>query len=233
MMKIDCFASGSSGNLYRLDDGRTQILLECGIIFREIQKHLDFKLSSIAACLITHEHKDHCHAVRELLVRGIPCYMSGGTALALGLVDDPAVHIVGERELFTVGTWSVLPFATQHDAAEPIGFLMENGEERILYATDTYYIRYKFPPCTVIMIECNHSYAIVDRRVENGELDRVLARRLVKSHMSMENLLDFFKANDMTKVRQIYLLHLSADNSDAAEFKKTVQQETGVEVYIA
>ncbi len=63
MLGIDCFASGSSGNLYRVDDSRTRILIECGVSLKEIQNHLGFSLSACAACLVTHEHKDHSKAL--------------------------------------------------------------------------------------------------------------------------------------------------------------------------
>lgn len=233
MLQIDCFASGSAGNLYRVDDGRTQILIECGVGLREIQKHLGFRLSAIAACLVTHEHKDHSKAVRDVLLRGVPCYMSKGTAEALQVEREPGVQRIADKETKRIGSFSVTAFGVQHDAREPLGFLLENGEDRVLYATDTYYLRYRFPPCTVLLVECNHSYEIVDRRVKEGNLDRTLAKRLVKSHMSLENFIEFLRANDMSAVRQIYLLHLSDGNSDAEAFKRRVQQETGAEVYIA
>ena len=51
--------------------------------------------------------------------------------------------------------------------------------------------------------------------------------------MSLENFITFLRANDMSTVRQIYLLHLSDGNSDAEAFQRQVQQETGAEVYIA
>ena len=233
MLGIDCFASGSSGNLYRVDDGRTRILIECGIGLKEIQEHLGFSLSACAACLITHEHKDHSKAVKDLLLRGVPCYMSRGTAQALQAEEEPCVEIIADKETRRIGSWNVTAFGVQHDAKEPLGFLLDNGEDRVLYATDTYYLRYRFPPCTVLLVECNHSYEIVDRRVKEGKLDRTLARRLVKSHMSLENFIEFLQANDMSRVRQIYLLHLSDGNSDAEGFKRRVQQETGAEVCIA
>lgn len=233
MLQIDCFASGSAGNLYRVDDGRTQILIECGVGLREIQKHLGFRLSAIAACLVTHEHKDHSKAVRDLMLRGVPCYMSRGTAEVLQVEKEPGVALIADKETRHIGSWDVTAFGVQHDAKEPLGFLLDNGEDRVLYATDTYYLRYLFPPCTVLLVECNHSYEIVDRRVKEGKLDRTLARRLVKSHMSLENFIEFLRANDMSAVRQIYLLHLSDGNSDAEAFKLKVQQETGAEVYIA
>ena len=55
-MFIDIFASGSKGNSYRISDGETAILLECGISFKEIQQKTCFEISKLAGCLISHEH---------------------------------------------------------------------------------------------------------------------------------------------------------------------------------
>lgn len=233
MLQIDCFSSGSTGNIYRVDDGRTQLLLECGIPFRDIQRYLEFKVSDIAACLVTHEHKDHCKAINDMLVRGIKCCMSKGTADVLQLGNGIPVCTMADKETTFIGTWQVTAFSTQHDAAEPLGFLMDNGKDRILYATDTYYIKYRFPACTVMMIECNHSYDIIDRKVASGSLHPVLARRLTKSHMSLENLVEFFRANDLSRLREIYLIHLSDANSDEKLFQRTIAALTGVPVYVA
>lgn len=232
MLSIDCFASGSSGNLYRIDDGRTQILLECGIPFKKVQQLLGFRVSDIEACLITHEHKDHCKALGDVLVRGIPCYMSYGTAHALNTLS-PGIQLIADKETTFIGTWQVTAFSTQHDAAEPLGFLLDNGADRIMYATDTYYLKYKFPACTVMMIECNHSYEIIDKRVASGSLHPTLAKRLTKSHMSLENLVEFFRANDLSRLREIYLIHLSDANSDEKLFQRTIAALTGVPVYVA
>lgn len=233
MLKIDCFASGSSGNLYQVDDGRTKILLECGIPYRQIQKYLDFKVGDIEACLVTHEHSDHCKAVNEMLMRGTNCYMSSGTAEALGIKYDPSTCLIPDKGTALIGTWQVTAFSTQHDAAEPLGFLLDNSKDRILYATDTYYLKYRFPACTVMMIECNHSYEIVDRRVAAGSLNKTLAKRLTKSHMSLENLVEFLKANDLSRLREIYLIHLSDANSDERLFQRKIAALTGVPVYVA
>lgn len=56
MIEIAPFASGSTGNCYRITDGRTPLLLECGIQYKQIQKGCGFRLSEIKACLISHEH---------------------------------------------------------------------------------------------------------------------------------------------------------------------------------
>lgn len=60
----------------------------------------------------------------------------------------------------------MLPVKTEHDAKEPLGFLIysRTTREKLLFATDTYYIRYRFPGLTHIMIECNYAIDIMCRK---------------------------------------------------------------------
>ena len=44
---------------------------------------------------------------------------------------------------------------------------------------------------------------------------------------------EMLKANDLSKVEEIHLLHLSSANSDAEGFKRQVQSLTGIPTYIA
>ena len=73
-MEIKILASGSSGNAYVVNDGKTILLLDAGIPFTQIQKGMNYKTSQISACLVTHRHGDHAKAVPKLLERGIPVY---------------------------------------------------------------------------------------------------------------------------------------------------------------
>ena len=233
MLEITPLASGSSGNCYRVTDGNTPLLLECGIPFKEIQKNLKFRVSEIAGCLVSHEHQDHCKAVRDLMKGGIDCYMSQGTAEALG-ISGHRLHVVKAKQQFRLGSWTVLPFKTQHDAQEPLGFLMANQDgDKLLYATDTYYIRYKFHNLTHIMIECNYSIDILRFNVEAGIIDLAQKNRIIQSHFSLENVKEFLKANDLSRIHEIWLLHLSNDNSNAERFRREIQELTGKMVFIA
>ena len=232
MVEFTPYASGSTGNCYKISDGRTPLLLECGIPYKEIQKNLKFRVSEIAGCLVTHEHQDHCKAVRDLMKAGIDCYMSQGTTDTLK-VTGHRVNIIKARQQFRIGTWTVLPFDTQHDAAEPLGFLLANQDgEKLLYATDIYYIRYRFRGLTHIAVECNYSLDILKRNVEAGTVPKELKTRIMKSHFSLENVKKFLQANDLGKVQEIWLLHLSDGNSDAERFKREIQELTGKMVFI-
>lgn len=228
-MDIQVLASSSRGNCYRISDGSTPLLLECGIRFKEIQQKLNFRLSEIAGCLLSHEHLDHSKAVKDIMKAGIDCYMSQGTAEAIG-VSGHRVRIV--KEQFRVGTWTVLPFDTVHDAVEPLGFLLASGKEKLLFATDTSYIRYRFKGLTHIMIEANYQREILEHGVEEGLVPVVVRNRIRRSHFDLNHLKEFFRANDLSKLQEVWLLHLSDGNSDEGQFKREIQEIVGKPVYI-
>lgn len=227
-------ASGSKGNCYWVSDGATPLLLECGISINEIRRKLDFRLTEVAGALVSHEHLDHAKAVKEVLKAGVRVYTSPGTIKALGLKDVFLVPVKG-KAAFTLGTWTVRAFETQHDSAEPLGFLCHSNHtsERLLYATDTYYVRFTFPKLTHIMVEANYAQDILYENVRRGLVPEVLKNRLLTSHFSLENVKDFLRANDLSRVQEVWLLHLSDGNSDAERFKKEIMEVVGRPVYIA
>ena len=228
MLNIRSYASSSKGNLYTVDDGHTKLMLECGLPWRDIQSSLNFKVSQIAGCLITHEHLDHALAVHDLMKAGIDCYMSWGTAQALKL-SGHRLHILKALNQFCIGTWAIKPFQAHHDAAEPLCFLMaDQSRGKLLFATDTAYIAYRFEGLTHVMVEANYAAPLLKDNTQSSEL----RRSILQDHMSLETLIRMLRANDLTKVEEIHLLHLSDNNSNADEFKRRIQEVTGKPVYI-
>lgn len=226
MIKIDVYASGSKGNCYRISDGETDLLLECGISARDILKSIDFGVSLIEGCLISHEHGDHSKGVKDMLRLGFEVYASSGTFGALG-VSGRHCHPVQAGKTFRIGTFDVFPFETEHDAAEPLGFVITSRvtRERVLFFTDTYYVKYVFKNIDIIMGECNYSLKTL-----RDDLPKNRRERLFESHMSLEHFLELL--GSYPKVKKIYLLHLSDDNSDAEMFRREVARKTGAEVHI-
>ncbi|CAI8942186.1 MBL fold metallo-hydrolase [Bacillus sp. IT-13CA1] len=232
MIEIEALSSSSKGNCYRITDGKTPLLLECGISFKQMQKSFQFKMSQFAGCLVSHEHGDHCKGIKDVLKAGIDCYMSSGTAEAIGISHN-RIKPVPVKQPFKVGSWSIMPFDVQHDVAEPYGYLLANQDgDKLLFATDTYYIRYKFPGLTHIMVECNYSIDILNENIESGRTPAFMKKRLLRSHFSLENVKEFLKANDLRKVQEIWLLHLSDSNSDEQLFKNEIAKLTGRVVYV-
>jgi phosphoribosyl 1,2-cyclic phosphodiesterase len=232
-MEIKTLSTGSKGNAYIVGDGVTRVLIDAGISLRDIRRGCGYTVSGLAGCLITHDHQDHCKAVKDLMGAGIDCYASKGTFDALKLSGHRA-HVVGKLSIFAVGTFRVTAFDVEHDAPEPFGFLLESTAtgEKLLYFIDTCYVKYKFDGVHYLMAECNHDAESIRRAIERGDLPAEMLPRLMKSHMSLGTLLKFLKAMDLSKLKQIYLLHMSDRNSSAERMREAVQAETGVEVYV-
>ena len=179
MITFTTLASSSRGTCFHLSDGSTQLLLECGIPFKDIQRKFNFKTSELAGCLVTHEHGDHAKAIADVIKAGIDCYMSEGTRAALG-IDGHRVKTVQAKRHFRVGTWIIMPFQTEHDAAYPFGYLLYSIETRdkLLFATDTFYIKYKFTGLTHIAVECNYALDILNANINEGLIPVAMKNRL-------------------------------------------------------
>jgi len=148
-------------------------------------------------------------------------------------VQHHRIHNIKAKQKFNIDTWSIMPFEANHDVLEPLSFLLVNQVgEKLLFATDTFYIKYKFKGLTHIMIEANYSLKILEEKIANGSLPEVMKTRLMRSHFSLENVKDFLKANDLSKVEEIWLLHLSDTNSDAEQFKREIAEQTGKMIYV-
>jgi phosphoribosyl 1,2-cyclic phosphodiesterase len=232
LIEITALASSSKGNCYRVTDGSTPLLLECGISYKEIQRGLNFQMSSIVGCLVTHEHNDHVKSIKDVMKAGIDVYASKGTFEALNITHHRMKPVMA-KEQFQIGTWTILPFEVEHDVSEPMGFLLANQQgEKLLFATDTYYIRYKFKGLTHIMVEANYSMNILNQNISDGIVNKAMKKRLIRSHFSLENVKEFMKVNDLSKVQEIWLLHLSDTNSDADLFKHEIQELTGKMTFV-
>lgn len=241
MITIETLGSSSAGNCYRLLSGGRSMLLECGLPWREIRQKLNFETTNIDGCLISHFHNDHARSLRDLLKAGVPVYASHDTFGHFGLldIDDTTKHhraIAINHSLlpWNIGDhWRVRAFDTVHDAEGSLGFeVCDDTGDSLLFLTDTAYCKYRFHSINVLMIEANYSESILDENVEAGKIDPSRAKRVRENHMSIGRVLDFIKANDMSKCRAIHLIHLSDGNSDAELFKRMVQEVTGIPTYI-
>lgn len=233
-MKLKVLGSSSSGNCYLIEAKNEKLVLDAGINFKEVQKELNFNFTEIKGVLVTHEHMDHLKYAPNFALYGINVYASKGTFEKLNLKGHRFKEVKA-LEQFKIGNFTILPFDTQHDAAEPLGYLIQYDKtgEKLLYATDTYYIKYRFKRLNYILIECNYNTEIAKENVKNGIINRTRYIRLLESHFSLENVLRFLQANDLSNTKNIILCHLSNDNSNQEIMQKKVYEQTGIQTTIA
>lgn len=233
-MKLQIIGSSSSGNAYILDAGNESLLIECGVPFKMVEKAANFAISKIQGVIISHEHGDHAKGAKECAERRIPVFASAGTIDALGLTGNNACHPMTNLGMSKIGGFLVRPFKVVHDAKEPFGFLIHHADMgSLVFATDTAFLPFKFAGLNHIMIECNYAKSILDANVQSGGILPVVRNRIVQSHMSLETCLDTLAKNDLSKVKNIILIHLSDSNSNKTEFRDIVQTQTAIPTTIA
>lgn len=238
-MEVIPLASSSAANctLVRHPSGRS-ILLDAGLKVRELRPLVGFQVSQLEAALVTHAHQDHSRGVEGLLQAGVTCAMRAETAEALGVTKHHRVRILAPQDHtrprgpYMFGPWAVVPFDVEHDVPN-LGYVLATRSERLLYLTDTPFSRYRFEGLTHICLETNHSVEQVLRRVEEGSLDALVGSRIIRSHLGLERAIELLKANDLSRVKEIWLMHLSNGNSDATAFKAAVERATGVPTRVA
>lgn len=225
---IKVVATGSKGNFYILEVGEEILLLECGIPIKDIKKSLNFDLSKVVGCLLSHSHNDHCKSIEDVL-KFTDVFTSKGTKDELQERFELNRHCfeIEHNKPFEVGEFMIVPFSTQHDTKEPLGFLINHKDiGTVIFATDTYYLKYKFRNVDYALIECNYSEEILEDLPE-------YRARLLKSHMSLGNLKDTLKTWDLSRTKKIVLIHMSDSHGNSEKFIDEINELTGVETIIA
>ena len=228
-MQIDVLASSSLGNAYIVSDGVTSILLDAGIPYKELQAKSNFKVNEVAACLLSHEHGDHSRAVKDLIKGAIDVYALHETLTALGVSEHYRTHTVEPSKTYTIKTFEIMPVTMHHDVP-CVGYMLysKTTGERLFFATDTYKITVNPQSIDYLIFEINYQKEIVNELVNQGKVEPGIRARLLFSHYELSKALSWLNKIDKSRLKRIYVAHLSSGNSNASEIKNAVIGETGV-----
>ena len=148
-MKLKSIVTGSSGNTYLLTNGSETLVIDAGMPFLEVKKALNFNIRSIRGAVVSHIHGDHNKYSHEYESAGIPVfrpYMTESLRMNAGM-----------------GGFTVRSFGVIHNVP-CCGFLIEHPDMgKLLYATDTEYVPYRFKDLSTMLSEANYSEEYVNR----------------------------------------------------------------------
>lgn len=229
-MKLHVLGSGSTGNGYILEGENSALIIEAGLPMMEAKKALQFNLSKVAGLVASHPHADHSGRALEYAMAGINIHSSleclDVIGLTKGLYSHRAKPVIPERK-YRIGEFTVMPFDLVHDVTN-YGYLISHADMGLTcFITDTHYCPYVFPGLNNLLLECNYSDDVIERRVEDGHLHPSLAERIKNSHMAQSTTLEFLRCNNLNNVNNIVLIHLSQGNSNQAAISQDVFNLTG------
>ena len=232
-MRLNVLGSDSNGNCYVLQNDKEALIIEAGVRFSEVKKALKWQLSKVVGAVITHEHNDHAKHVRDFVSNGITVLALPSVFKAKGIDSLSFRKEIEPMHGYIVGGFKVFAMPVCHDVP-CVGFIIEHEDMgRMLFVTDTMMLEYRVPGLNHILLEANYAEDILDTKIEAGSVPLSMKPRLIHSHMEIETTKGILRANDLSGVNEIVLIHLSNGNSDERRFVREVQETSGKPVYAA
>lgn len=193
-MKINILSTGSKGNCAILDNGKSKIMIDCGLKFEDITTHKAFgKFADYEQILISHAHKDHSKSLKDF-------------AKYIDYIDTNNIANI----VYNFVNWKVLPFEVQHNI-KCYGYLIKDkiSGKNVLWATDFNNIPVlNGVKIDIACLECNYDEQTVTEKVING----IEIQSNYQTHNSLENLIEYL-GQLPRKPRMLLLLHKSNDGN--------------------
>lgn len=192
-MKINFLGTGSKGNCAILNNGKSKIMIDCGLKFEDITLNESFgSFSNFECLLITHEHRDHSLSQNKFN----NCITVMDTNKEQGKIYD-------------FDFWRIMPFEVKHDV-KCFGYLIKDKttNKNILWATDFSNMPIiKNTHIDIACIECNYdNETIFDKNLNNEIINSHF-----ENHNSLENLVSYLEKLE-NKPNTLVMLHKSNDN---------------------
>ncbi len=217
--RVTVLGSGSGGNSFVIGTPEGFLMIDAGFSRRELVKRLKSHQNNpeeILGVLLTHEHDDHLRGARVFCDEyDIPFYLSMLTDDKMnGSGKLPRRRFLfqpGSR--FQIGSFSIMPFAVPHDAADPVGFVIEHDLLRLGLTIDIGGMELKtcerLLDCDMLILEANYDTILLRDSNRSLALKRRIAGRI--GHMGNRDLLDVLPLVLSQRTKALCLAHISSE----------------------
>lgn len=231
-MVVKTINSGSKGNGYALISGEDVLLLECGVLAKDMLKTIDYQTSKVVGCLLSHEHGDHAKYIKQYMQYGVKVYGSDEVQSNIELIYGEKIEGIKRMNRKKLGSFSVIPFRVPHGETECDGWLIDSPEGKLLFITDAEYCPYDFSKMHINygLIECNYAEDYIRIEDSSPKYNHVLT-----GHMELETCKRLIQKINNVSLRSIGLIHLSAGNGNPVRFTEEIQEivDCDVDVWVA
>ncbi len=220
MMRFAVLGSGSGGNAAVVECGGLRLMIDAGLSSKQLVLRLwqlGIDPAALDGILLTHEHGDHVRGLKVFLKQySVPVYATGATARVvreLGIVGGKW-KLFEAGQSFLLGGAKIEPFAIQHDAVDPVGFVVGDGIRRFGFLSDAGFVTRSMTErlrgLRGMFVEANYDVDLLEADTKRpwAIKQRISSRH---GHLSNEQVAELVGEIAHSGLGPVVLGHLSSD----------------------
>lgn len=172
---------------------------------------------SLDGILLTHEHGDHVRGLNVFLGKyPVPVFTTPATrkVLTSNGVNAGQWKTFESAQTFRIGEVQVRSFSIQHDAVDPVGFVIEHDSRRLGFVSDAGFVTRSMTDCLkdlhCLFVEANYDDALLEADTKRpwSTKQRINSRH---GHLSNEQVANLLRDIAHPALGRVILGHLSSD----------------------
>lgn len=219
-MRFAVLGSGSAGNAAVVECGGLRLMIDAGLSAKQLSlrlRQLGIDPASLDGILLTHEHGDHVRGLKVFLRQHpVPVFTTAATARVVreAGIDGGIWKFFEAGQVFAIGGIAVETFAIQHDAVDPVGFVVGQGTRRLGFLSDAGFVTRgmteRLRGLDGIFVEANYDEGLLEADTKRpwSIKQRISSRH---GHLSNSQVTELIREIAHPALGRVVLGHLSSD----------------------
>jgi phosphoribosyl 1,2-cyclic phosphodiesterase len=219
-MRFVVLGSGSGGNAAVVECGGLRLMIDAGLSAKQLSlrlRQVGIEPESLDGVLLTHEHGDHVRGLKIFIKQNpVPIYATAATARVVreAGIEAGQWKIFEAGQAFSLGATHIETFAIQHDAVDPVGFVVGDGARRLGFLSDAGFVTRSMTErlrgLHGLFVEANYDEDLLEADTKRpwSIKQRISSRH---GHLSNNQVADLIRDIAHPALGRVVLGHLSSD----------------------
>lgn len=212
--------SGSKGNAAVVECGGLRLMIDAGLSAKQLAlrlRQVGIDPASLDGILLTHEHGDHVRGLKIFIKQHpVPVFTTAATARVVreAGIEGGSWKFFEAGQVFAIGGVAVETFAIQHDAVDPVGFVVGHNTRRLGLLSDAGFVTRgmteRLRGLTGIFVEANYDEKLLEADMKRpwSIKQRISSRH---GHLSNTQVAELIRDIAHPELGRVVLGHLSSD----------------------
>lgn len=220
MIRFAVLGSGSGGNSAVVECGGVRLMIDAGLSAKQLTLRLGqlgIDPASLNGILLTHEHGDHVRGLKVFLKQNpLPVFATTQTSHVVREmgIDGGTWKTFETGQTFAIGGSMVRSFSIQHDAIDPVGFVIATSARRLGFVSDAGHVTRSMTDSlrglNGLFVEANYDDGLLEADTKRpwSIKQRISSRH---GHLSNEQVAGLIRDIAHADLGRVVLGHLSSD----------------------